>query len=96
MSFHNPVLKVRPLNVHLYEYVSKAYHTVMFQTDQNPTEQAGIERATVRLWPEAGRRLGLGRAATYAAAQRGEIPVLKFGRKLLVPTAKLEKLVGAA
>ncbi len=44
--------------------------------------------------PEAGRLLwGLGRDASYAAAERGEIPVLKVGRRLVVPThAALKKL----
>jgi hypothetical protein len=32
--------------------------------------------------PEAGRRLGLGKNASYEAARRGELPVLRFGRKL--------------
>lgn len=42
---------------------------------------------------EAGAALGLGRDAAYAAAKRGEIPTLRFGRKLLVPTAALRRLV---
>lgn len=47
----------------------------------------------MRLWPDAGRRLGLGRAGTYAAAGRGEIPILRIGRKLLVPKAALERML---
>ena len=43
---------------------------------------------------EAGQLLGLGRSAAYAAAGRGEIPTLRFGRKLVVPVAELERLVG--
>ena len=43
--------------------------------------------------PEAGRRLGLGRNAAYAAAARNEIPTLRFGRKLVVPLPLLEKLL---
>ena len=43
---------------------------------------------------EAGRVLGLGRSAAYAAASRGQIPTLRFGRKLVVPVAELERLVG--
>jgi hypothetical protein len=30
--------------------------------------------------PEAGKALGLTRHGAYAAAQRGEIPTLRFGR----------------
>lgn len=52
------------------------------------------EQPVVRLWPEAGHMLGLGRSATYDAAERGEIPVLRFGRRLVVPTAALRRMVG--
>jgi excisionase family DNA binding protein len=43
---------------------------------------------------EAGKLLGLGRSAAYAAVNRGQIPTLRFGRKLVVPVAELERLVG--
>jgi excisionase family DNA binding protein len=42
---------------------------------------------------EAGKMLGLGRSAAYAAAARGEIPTLKFGRKIIVPLVQLEALL---
>jgi hypothetical protein len=54
------------------------------------------ERLVLDLWPETGRALGLGRAATYAAARRGEIPTLRFGRRLVVPRAALEELLRGA
>jgi excisionase family DNA binding protein len=41
--------------------------------------------------PAAGRRLGIGKNLSYAAARRGELPVLRFGRKLRVPLAALVK-----
>ena len=41
----------------------------------------------------AGKKLGLGRNATYAAVHRGEIPVIKIGVQLLVPIAALERLL---
>lgn len=44
--------------------------------------------------PEAGRIVGLGRNASYDAARRGELPVLRFGRILRVPRAALERLLG--
>ncbi|WP_100214062.1 hypothetical protein [Bradyrhizobium japonicum] len=43
--------------------------------------------------PEAGRRAGLGRNAAYAAARRGEIPIIRFGSKLRVPAAKWDRLL---
>ena len=44
--------------------------------------------------PEAGRRLGLGVRAAYGAAHRGEIPILRLGRRLVVPKVALEKMLG--
>lgn len=45
--------------------------------------------------PEAARLLGItGRSTAYDAAHRGEIPVIKVGRKLRVPTAKVLALLG--
>jgi len=43
--------------------------------------------------PEAGRRLGLGKNASYEAARRGELPVLRFGRKLRVPIVAFDRLL---
>jgi excisionase family DNA binding protein len=45
--------------------------------------------------PEAGKRLGLGRDAAYAAAARGELPILRFGKLQRVPVAALEKMLEA-
>ena len=35
--------------------------------------------------PEAGKKAGLGRNASYDAARRGEIPTIRIGNRLLVP-----------
>jgi hypothetical protein len=35
--------------------------------------------------PEAGAMVGLNRNASYAAAKRGEIPTIRFGKLLRVP-----------
>ena len=43
--------------------------------------------------PEAGRIVGLGKNASYDAARRGELPTLRFGRKLRVPRVALERLL---
>jgi excisionase family DNA binding protein len=42
---------------------------------------------------EAGEMLGIGRAASYEAARRGDIPTLKIGRRIVVPLAALERLL---
>jgi excisionase family DNA binding protein len=44
--------------------------------------------------PRAGAEyFGLSRNASYAAAARGEIPVLRIGRLLRVPVAAMERLL---
>jgi len=47
--------------------------------------------------PEAGRRyFGLSRGGSYAAAARGEIPVVKIGRLLRVPVVALVRMLADA
>jgi hypothetical protein len=45
---------------------------------------------------DAGRVVGLGMNAAYAAAKAGTIPTLAFGGKRVVPTAKLKLMLGLA
>lgn len=45
---------------------------------------------------EAGLKLGLGRAAAYAHARAGHIPVIKLGNRMLVPKAALQRLLMAS
>lgn len=44
--------------------------------------------------PVAGKYLGLSRDSAYAAAHRGDLPVIRIGRRMVVPTAALRKLLG--
>jgi hypothetical protein len=45
--------------------------------------------------PDVGRLLfGFGPAASYKAAERGDFPVIKSGRRKVVPTAKLRQMLG--
>lgn len=50
------------------------------------------ERRTYTI-EETAKVLGLGRTSAYEAVRRGEIPVLRVGRRLLVPRAALERLL---
>lgn len=43
--------------------------------------------------PEAGRYLGLSRALSYNAAASGELPTIRFGRKIRVPTAAVRRML---
>jgi excisionase family DNA binding protein len=42
---------------------------------------------------EVAEILGTGRTATYDAVRRGEIPSIKVGRKLVIPTAAVRRLL---
>lgn len=42
---------------------------------------------------EAAKLLGIGRNLCYDRVKKGEIPVIKLGRRLLVPRKALEKLL---
>jgi len=47
--------------------------------------------------PEAGRQyFDIGRNASYDAAKRGEIPVIKIGGRLRVPIVALERMLERA
>lgn len=43
---------------------------------------------------QAAEFLGLGRSSAYQAVARGEIPSLKFGRAVRIPTAALRRMLG--
>jgi excisionase family DNA binding protein len=45
---------------------------------------------------EAAKQLGISRVAAYQAAQRGELPTIKFGKRILVPLAALERMLEGA
>ena len=51
------------------------------------------EQPTMDIWPQTGQLLGLSRQSTYDAANRGDIPTIRIGRRILVPTAALHRLL---
>jgi hypothetical protein len=61
----------------------------MVKIDDDPPKTISV--------PEAGRQyFELGKNASYAAAARGEIPVIKIGSKLRVPVIALERMLAEA
>jgi len=42
---------------------------------------------------EAARRLGIGKDLAYQAAESGELPTVRIGRRILVPVAALEAML---
>lgn len=53
-----------------------------------------LSRPTLDLWPDAAGVLGIGRNLVYKAAASGEIPTLRFGNRIVVPTARLKDMLG--
>ena len=49
-------------------------------------------RATISV-PEAGKIINVGRDASYAAAHAGQIPVIRVGNLMRVPTARFKKML---
>ena len=57
--------------------------------------EAPIERKTMTI-TEASEVLGVSRNKAYEAARRGQIPVIRIGKRLLVPRAALERMLQGA
>lgn len=65
--------------------------------EPSPAEAASIAPMQVPpalTVPQAGHLLGLSRSAAYRAAEKGEIPTIRFGRRLFVPTIELMEMLG--
>lgn len=43
---------------------------------------------------QAGELLGISRRSAYRAASTGELPTIKLGRRLLVPTMRVLEMLG--
>jgi hypothetical protein len=67
----------------------------MNQVESLMVKKSNAERLVYGV-PEAGRKLGLGKFASYAAAARGEIPVIKIGKFLRVPKAAFDRMLDQA
>lgn len=61
----------------------------------NTNEKQALQcPAVISIWPEAATLLSMGRDAAYRAAKAGQIPTLRLGRRLMVPTGRLAELLG--
>lgn len=54
-----------------------------------------MDRWTVTV-EEAAQMLGISRSSAYECVKRGELRALRLGRRLVVPRAVLEDLLGAS
>jgi hypothetical protein len=56
-----------------------------------------LDEAKTLAVPEAGKRyFELGRNGSYEAARRGDLPVIRIGRRLRVPIVALERMLAEA
>jgi excisionase family DNA binding protein len=63
-----------------------------FDWTRKGVEMAGTEHFTLSV-SEAAEVLGISRAFAYELVGRGEIPVVRFGRRVVVPRRALETLL---
>jgi excisionase family DNA binding protein len=63
------------------------------KVEKNPEPRPLPERRALSI-EEAGAVLGLSKQMAYIFARQGHIPVIRLGRKLLVPKAALDRLLG--
>ncbi len=61
---------------------------------EDPVVETTLRRATLTL-PEAAHVLGISRSTAYELARTGELPALRLGRRLVIPTSALESLLGS-
>jgi excisionase family DNA binding protein len=57
------------------------------------TRYSGLEERYCMTVPEAARRLGISRNFGYELVRRGELPVIRFGKRLLIPKISLERML---
>jgi excisionase family DNA binding protein len=62
---------------------------------QGAIEPNDLPRQTYTV-EQAGRILGLSRNSAYQAATAGQIPVIRIGKRLLVPRVALDRMLDGA
>jgi hypothetical protein len=55
--------------------------------------RALMERVSISV-ETAGRAFGLGRNSAYRAVKEGQLPSIRIGAKIVVPTAPLRRMLG--
>ena len=54
----------------------------------------GIDKRLCLTVPEAAEMLGISRNFAYELVKQGQIPVIRFGKRILIPKIALEKMLG--
>ena len=63
--------------------------------DESIERNSGVERLCLTV-PEAAAMLGLSRNFTYELVKQKQLPVIKFGKRLLIPRVALEEMLKKA
>jgi excisionase family DNA binding protein len=58
-----------------------------------PAEIESAPPPFLKLWPDVAKLLGLSKTLVYESAHRNELPIVKLGRLMLVPSAALEHML---
>jgi len=67
----------------------------MSNSTQGDASQASPDECLTLEVPQAGALIGLSRNAAYAAAKRGDIPTIRFGKLLKVPKARFLRMINS-
>ena len=60
--------------------------------DESIEKVSGVERLCLTV-PEAAAMLGISRNFAYELVKQKQLPVIKFGKRLLIPRAALAKML---
>jgi excisionase family DNA binding protein len=74
-----------PIDIHDRELSNDARHA-------RPTAAGTDQRLTISV-EEAGRLLGISRGLAYMLVNRGDIPSIRLGRRIVVPRRALGRLL---
>ena len=61
--------------------------------DLKPTQTKTVDKRTYNV-PEFAELAGISRVHAYRLVERGEIPVVRLGRRMLIPGWYVEQLLG--
>ncbi len=79
--------------IELFRVVPSKARSTTAASDRGRSESATLDLPVTLSVNQAADVLGLSRAGTYDAVRRGELPSLRIGRRILIPTRKLIQLL---
>lgn len=75
-------------------FITTRYNITLEGTIVNTSREEKMEKESLTLTvTQCAEHLGIGRNSAYEAVRRGEIPVIRIGKRILVSRAALERLL---